>query len=183
MNRSRLPANSHGSNTFLPKKNKIYPQLKKIKYPGFRRIRLIYLRLIRLRGKPKTIATGLAVGVFSGCFPFFGLQTFLAIALAIMLRGSKVAAVAATWISNPLTYVPIFVFNYKVGKLLLGIQESLILPLDIDSLSSVAKFQELGASFILALLTGCLVVGAILSCITYFYSLAFLERWRQRKRR
>ena len=183
MSRSRIQGNSHLPNTFLSDKNKTYSKLKKINYPGFRRIRLTYLRLLRLRGKPKTIATGLAVGIFSGCFPFFGLQTLLAIAFAIVFRGSKVAAVAATWISNPVTYVPIFIFNYKVGKFLLGIQDSLILPLDMDSLSSLATFKELGSSFILALLTGCFVVGLITSCITYFYSLAFLERWRKRKQR
>lgn len=174
---------SHSSNTLLSKNKKIYSKSTKSKSPVIRRGRLTYLRLKRLRGKPRTIATGFAMGVFAGCFPFFGIQTLLGIVLAAAFRGSKVAAIAGTWISNPITYLPIYVFNYKVGKFLLGVEDSLILPLDKESLSSLANFKELGLSFVLVLLVGCLVVGFIAACITYFYSLAILERLRDRRKR
>lgn len=144
-----------------------------------RRFRFTYLKLLRLRGKPKVVAKGLAVGVFAGCFPFFGLQSLIGIFLATVLRASKVAAVAATWISNPLTYVPMFIFNYKIGKLLLGTKDT-ILSLDLDSFTA---FKELGPTFAITLLTGCLVVGSILAFITYFYSLAFIERLNNRRQR
>lgn len=145
--------------------------------PWFRRrFRLVYLKLLRLRGKPKVIAKGLAAGVFAGCFPFLGLQSLLGIFFATIFQGSKVAAIAATWISNPLTYVPMFVFNYKIGKLLLGTEET-VLSLDLNSFTA---FKELGPTFAITLLTGCLVVGSILAFITYFYSLAILERLKTR---
>ena len=51
-------------------------------------------------------ARGLAAGVFMGCFPIFGLQTLLGIALASLVRGNHILAAAGTWISNPLTYIP-----------------------------------------------------------------------------
>lgn len=143
-----------------------------------RRSRLIYLKLLRLRGKPAVVAKGLAIGVFAGCFPFLGLQSFIGIILASIFRGSKVAAMAATWISNPLTYVPMFVFNYKIGKLLLGTEDTELLPSDINSF---AAFKELGAMFAITLFAGCFVVGIILALITYFYSLALLERWRDHR--
>lgn len=142
-----------------------------------RRIRLTYLKLRRLRGKPKTVAKGLSIGVFAGSFPFFGLQSLIALFLATICRGSKVAAVAATWISNPLTYVPLYVFNYKIGELLLRTKDSNLPPLDIESFT---EFKELGSTFAITLLTGSFVVGIILAVITYFYSLAILERWRDR---
>ncbi len=142
-----------------------------------RRLRLTYLKLLRLRGNPETVAKGLAVGVFAGCFPFFGLQSLVGIFLATVFRGSKVAAVAATWISNPFTYVPIFIFNYKIGKLLLGTKDT-VLFLDLKSFTA---FKELGPTFAITLLTGCLIVGSILAFITYFYSLAILERLKTRR--
>jgi uncharacterized protein (DUF2062 family) len=142
-----------------------------------RRFRLTYLRLVRLRDRPKEIAKGFAIGVFAGCFPLLGLQSLFGILLATMCRGSKVAAVAATWISNPLTYVPLFIFNYKIGKFLLGTEDTELPPLDRLSLSA---FKELGSTFAITLFTGSFVVGMILSIITYFYGLAILERWRQR---
>lgn len=142
-----------------------------------RRFRLIYLKLLRLRGKPEVVAKGLAVGILAGCFPFFGLQSLIGIFLATISRGSKVAALAATWISNPLTYVPLYIFNYKIGKLLLGTQDTNLPPLDLESFTA---FKELGSTFAITLLTGSFVVGMILSVIVYFYSLAILERLRDR---
>ena len=142
-----------------------------------RRIRFIYLRLLRLRGKPEVVAKGLAVGVFAGCFPFFGIQSLLGIFLATVFRGSKVAAYAATWISNPLTYVPLYVFNYKIGKLLLGTEDT---PFSSLNLESFTAFKELGSTFAITLLTGSFVVGMILGVVTYFYGLAILERLHNR---
>jgi hypothetical protein len=165
--------NSRSSNVLIPHKPKFNKRTKGKKSWLGRKLRLIYLRLIRLRGNPQAIATGLASGVFVGFFPFLGLQTVIAIVLATIFRGSKVAAVAATWVSNPLTYVPIFVFNYKVGQSLLGVEAKAILASDFESL---AALKEMGSTFVATLLTGCFVVGAIAAVITYFYSLAILAR-------
>lgn len=143
-----------------------------------RRIRLTYLKLLRLRGNPKALAKGLAVGVFAGCFPLFGLQSLIGLCLATAVRGSKVAAYAATWISNPLTYVPLYIFNYKIGKLLLGTEDATLPPLDLESFTA---FKELGSTFAITLLMGSFVVGISLAVITYFYGLAVLERLRDRQ--
>ncbi len=170
--------NSRSSNVLIPTKPKINKRTKRTKSWLGRKFRLIYLRLIRLRGNPKAIATGLASGVFAGFFPFLGMQTVIGIVLAAIFRGSKVAAMIATWVSNPLTYVPIFIFNYKVGQLLLGVEAQSILPSDLESL---AALKEMGFTFVATLLTGCFVVGAIAAVITYFYGLAIFERLRHRK--
>ena len=143
-----------------------------------RQIRFVYLKLLRLRGKPRVVAKGFAIGVFAGCFPFFGLQSLVSIFLAALLKGSKVAAIAATWISNPLTYVPIFIFNYKIGKLLLGTKDT-VLSMDLNSFTA---FKDNGSTFAITLLTGCFFVGLILAFITYFYSLAILQRLRTRRK-
>ena len=181
MSRSYPKNSSHLSNVLTFPKHNPKQQRQRSQSWLVRRFRLTYLRLIRLRGKPKAIATGLAMGVFAGFFPFLGLQTLIGVFLAALFKGSKVAAAAATWVSNPLTYVPIFVFNYKIGKLLLGTEETrVIVPLDFNSLES---FRELGLSFVITLLTGCIVVGAIAAGLTYIYSLSLIERLRHRRRR
>ena len=170
--------NSQSTNTLIRPNNSLQRRRLRRKIRLQRQLRFIYIKLLRLRGKPRVVAKGLAIGVFAGCFPFFGLQSLVSIFLAAMLRGSKVAAVAATWISNPLTYVPIFIFNYKIGKLLLGTKDT-VLTLDLNSFTA---FKEQGPTFAITLLTGCLVVGFILAFITYFYSLAILERLRTRRK-
>ena len=141
--------------------------------------RRFYIKVKKLKGKPVTLARGLAIGVFAGCFPFFGIQSIIGVLLATIVRGSKVAAVAGTWISNPLTYVPIYVFNYKVGKFMLGVDSISSQEIDFDSL---ANFMEFGSTFVIALLVGCSVVGAIFSVITYFVGLHFFQRLRTRRK-
>ena len=129
-------------------------------------------RIPRLRGKPIILSRGLAVGVFAGCFPFFGLQSFVGVLLATLFRGSKVAAVAGTWISNPLTYLPIYIFNYKVGKFLLRVESQPLGPLNFQS---IAQFKELGSTVAITLIFGSFVVGLIAAFITYFSSLYLLR--------
>jgi len=72
------------------------------------------------KGTPAQRARGIAVGVFSGCFPLFGFQTFIGIFLASFVKGNHLLAVVGTWISNPFTYLPLYWFNYKIGTLILG---------------------------------------------------------------
>ena len=179
---SHRDAKKRPFSTLSPSPNRYKPRRKRIsgRFSWLRKsLRFNYLRLLRLKGQPQVVAKGLAVGVFAGCFPFLGLQSVLGIILATVFKGSRVAAIAATWISNPLTYVPIFIFNYKIGKILLGTQDT-TLPLDLESLTA---FKELGATFAFTLLTGSFVVGTILAVITYFYSLAILERWHSKRQR
>jgi len=88
-----------------------------------RMVRYLALRVMRMQATPRAIARGIAAGAFSGLFPFFGLQIIIAVALCVPLRGNKIAAAAATWISNPFTYVPIYLFNLQVGQWILGQQQ------------------------------------------------------------
>jgi uncharacterized protein len=150
---------------------------KKVRMSWNRRWRYFYLRLFKLRGKPRDIALGWAVGVFAGCFPLFGLQMMFAIILATLFRCHKLAAIAGTWISNPITYVPLFVFNFKLGKFLLGWHD--VDTLDID-FQSFQEIMELGYNVISALFLGCLVVGLIGSCSVYFFSLWLMKRLKRR---
>ena len=71
-------------------------------------------------GTPAQRARGLAAGVFCGCYPFFGLQIVLSVGVATMVRGNHLLAAAGTLVSNPLTYLPLYWFNYLVGRQLLG---------------------------------------------------------------
>ena len=78
------------------------------------------LRWIWLQdGSPAYRARGVAIGVFCGCFPLFGFQTLLGVALAGLLRGNYLLAISGTWVSNPVTYIPLYWFNYQIGSALL----------------------------------------------------------------
>ncbi len=64
-------------------------------------------------------AFGFGLGVFSGCFPFFGLQTLIGIFLAKIFNANRLLAALGTWISNPITYLPLYWFNYRIGSFFL----------------------------------------------------------------
>ncbi len=71
-------------------------------------------------GSPAYRARGMAIGVFCGCLPFIGLQTLLGVTFASLLRGNHLLAISGTWISNPVTYIPLCLLNYHLGSALLG---------------------------------------------------------------
>jgi hypothetical protein len=141
---------------------------------NFRRtLKYLYWRLVRLQGRPETLARGLACGVFAGLFPFFGSQTLLAILLAVLFRGNKILAAVGPWISNPLTSVPIYAFNFHVGKWLLSDRT----PSDL-SFQSWEDVKELGLDILWPLFVGCVAVGSVFAIFSYFLGLWLIHRVR-----
>lgn len=144
-----------------------------------RRGRYFYLRFIRLQGSPTAIARGLSVGAFAGMFPIFGFQILFGVFLAACVRGNKLTAAAATWISNPFTYLPLFAFNFHVGQWLLQAKE-----FEFEQLQKL-NWQELialGPGFIATWFTGCFVMGCIAAIIGYFLGLWLISHLRQNHR-
>ncbi len=115
------------------------------------------LWLWRQEGSHGQRARGLAAGIFFGCFPFFGLQTLLGVALASLLRGNHLLAAAGTWISNPFTSVPLYWFNYQLGCWLLGNGS----PWPGQEALHQAELWHLGGQMASRLLLGSVLVGLI----------------------
>lgn len=159
------------------KQSKVFNSRQK-RLKCLRTFRYYYLRLLRLEGNPKVIARGLACGVFAGCFPWFGFQTIIGILLAFLLRGNKLAAALGTWVSNPLTYAPLFFFNFKIGQFIQG-RSSLGGP-EFQLTDDWSKLLDLGADILLSLSIGSFAVGLVASIATYFITLNILTR-RQEK--
>lgn len=149
-------------------------KLKGIKRSWQRCLQYFYWRLVRLKGRPESLARGLACGVFAGLFPIFGFQIIIGVFLAVIFRGNKILAAAGTWISNPVTYVPIYAFNYQVGKFLLNQHD-----VTNVSLQSQQQVTALGSEMIVTLLLGCCAVGLICSILSYFLGLWLICRVRR----
>ena len=77
-------------------------------------------RMRRLPGTPEQIARGVFAGAFTVFTPFFGLHFVVAAILAKVMRGSILAALLATFLGNPLTYVPIAWIALQTGHWMLG---------------------------------------------------------------
>jgi uncharacterized protein len=111
-------------------------------------------------GTPGQRARGVGAGVFCGCFPLFGLQIILSLGVASLLRGNHLLAAAATLISNPFTYVPLYWFNYRVGEALLGNNTAPIM-----GAINANTLWEHGWSFTGRLLLGSAVVATVLGAV------------------
>lgn len=66
-----------------------------------------------------SVARGVAIGLFFGLL--LPLAQFLfAVAFAIWLRGHVAVAAAATFVTNPLTFAPLYWLAHRIGSTLLG---------------------------------------------------------------
>ncbi len=68
----------------------------------------------------RSVSGGVALGLFFGLLPIPG-QTALAIIGALLLRVNLPLAALSVWVSNPLTFLPLFYFAYRIGAILVGI--------------------------------------------------------------
>ena len=123
------------------------------------RMRRGVLWLWRQEGTPGQRARGLAAGVFCGCYPFFGLQIFLSVGVASVVRGNHLLAAAGTLVSNPFTYLPLYWFNYLVGCRLLGPGQG---GINLSELNRSSLWAQ-GWEFSQRILLGSTVVGMVMA--------------------
>lgn len=147
--------------------------------------------LLSLKGSPSQIALGLAVGVFVGISPLWGVQMFLAAALATLVTANRPAAVAAVWVSNPLTAVPLYSLTYRVGHAFVpgehrdSIQNLLTQALSPEALAwydlpgRVRAVLAVGEEILVPLLIGGALVGTFAAVLTYVVCRPILTHWRR----
>jgi uncharacterized protein (TIGR03546 family) len=80
------------------------------------------LKLLAIRDTPEAIAGGIAIGIFFGFTPLFGLKTLLAIFFAWLTRSNIIAAVVAGTLHDVvLPIMPVvFIWEYQIGYWILN---------------------------------------------------------------
>ncbi len=136
-----------------------------------------YLRLMRLRKSPHEIALGLALGIFVGFLPIVPFQSVTVLILALIFRGSKIAAFAGTWISNPLNWVFFYYGLYLVGNLALPFRGVRFDPEHLE----MAELIEAGWKVFGTMVVGGLILGIPGSVITYFLTKKIIVEYRKRR--
>ena len=131
--------------------------MRKIFFNLIKRIRKLIAWLWNQKGSTSQRALGFGLGIFSGCFPFFGLQTLMGVFLAKIFKGNTILAAVGTWISNPFTYVPLYYFNYRVGSLLLNTDKKIV---DVTHIT-INQLWSQGWYLSSRLLMGSICVGLI----------------------
>lgn len=82
--------------------------------------KLLYVRVVRINASPHRVASGVAVGVWLGVFPTFGLAPPVAYVLAWIFRFNKAGALAGSAVMNPLTSPFFWALSAMVGAAFTG---------------------------------------------------------------
>lgn len=109
--------------------------------------------------------------MFLGLTPTVGIQMVLVMLVSLFMRFNRKAALITVYISNPLTMIPIYWANYKVGTLFF---EDTVTHEDFERLLTYHGFSEwldaIHAVFIdvgMPLLFGSAIVATVGGVITY----------------
>jgi uncharacterized protein (TIGR03546 family) len=132
-----------------------------------RRIRTFYERFISLKGDPASIAAALAIGVFVGVTPTIPFHTAIIVIVGLLFRLNITAAYLGSWIiSNPVTIPLLYLSQYELGRILLGMD-----PYRFDLAEySLGAIATMGWRVILPLLTGGIVMAPLCAVPAYFIS-------------
>ncbi len=83
-----------------------------------RTVRVAVLKTRRGKIRPRRLAMSTSVGVFVAMLPIPGCQTFAWLAMCAALRVDPVISYAFTWVSNPVTVVPLTILEMELGTVL-----------------------------------------------------------------
>lgn len=109
----------------------------------------------------KTVVPAVALGAFVAFLPFPGHPIWASLA-ALALRVNVPVAALTTFISNPLTMGPMYLFAYRFGAWLLGMNRQPVqmeMSLDWVTNTLVNIWQPM--------LLGCVLLGATASLLSY----------------
>lgn len=132
-----------------------------------KRLKTWYESLISLKGEPRAIAFGLAIGVFIGVTPTVPFHTILIILLCFLLKKNITAAYLGSWIiSNPLTIPFLYFSQYRLGECLLGNGYT---GFSTPDYSLVSLIQQ-GGYVVIPLLAGGIIMAPFFAIPAYFIS-------------
>lgn len=129
---------------------------------------------------PRQIALGAAIGIFVACSPFIGLQAWIALPIALVVRANRLSTLGFTLLANPFTMPILYTAEGLLGSYILGISH----PLPSGGFSNLPGLLALGTEILLAVLAGFVVIGAVSAVVTYLVTLnvAVIMKRRRRQR-
>jgi len=157
-----------------------------------RTFRYYCLKFTRLKGDPKSLAWGTAIGTFLGITPTIPFHTVSVLFITFITRTSTIAGFLATLVvCNPLTYVPQYYFSTILGNMLTPYDfnwERIKSVLDVllskpGFNESIKILGELGSEAVIVLLVGGVVLALPFSIASYFLSLRLFIKVREKRRK
>ena len=149
-----------------------------------------FIRFKRLKGDPRSLAIGFAIGVFVGITPTMPLHTVIILLLTLLTRSSAIAGILSSWlVCNPLTYIPIYYLSLVIGNAVTPyhlnwqkIKDALDFLLSAESFSdSFATLSGLGMEASVVMISGGIVLAIPFAVASYYLSLKFFINYRRKR--
>lgn len=132
------------------------------------KIKKRFIALAKENSSVNEIASGAALGAFTGVFPSFGFGFLTVLFLYRFFKFNIFAAASGSLISNPLTSPLFMLLSFEIGKLVLRTD----VYFDMHNWSE--NLKEAGYSIFI----GALVVSSFFSFLTYFVTRFLIIRIR-----
>ena len=144
-----------------------------IKMP--QKVKDLVVKILTSHSSKMEVADGLALGMFIGFLPIMGFQMVVSVFVATLIRKCEIAAALAVWVTNPVTFIPIYLFNYWVGLFLYpsGLEFDEV-KLAFETLD-VELILGMGADVLIPLWIGSCVVGLVMAIISRILVIQFYE--------
>jgi uncharacterized protein (DUF2062 family) len=142
-----------------------------------------YRRFVALRGTPREIALGFALGLFVGMSPYMMCHTVTAVFLASLLRWNKLSAAAGVFITNPVTAPFFYALTFNVGAALMPETAAhLSLPGEFSVAALMAVIRS-GPEILWILTIGGVVTGIPIALAGFFAAERLIRAYRRRRLR
>lgn len=142
------------------------------------RIRSVWQRLSRLEIRPDQIAFGFCIGIVASFLPLNPSPLALATVVAWLLKRSVISAVAGAL--TAILYSPllplIWLAEYRLGKLILPVQQ----PLVLDRAQLWDVLQK-GWDVYAAMFVGSIIIATPITLLAYFVVKRLAERWARKR--
>lgn len=157
-------------------------------------------RLRRLPDRPGRIARGVACGVFVCFTPFFGFHFVIAVLLAWLIQGNKIAAFLSTFVGNPLTFPLIAALSIELGEWILRVETPIplgqVLPAFAGAFGEFSKnlvimlthgsanwdqLQNFAAAVVLPYIVGGFVPGLVAAALSHAITLRVVHAYQARR--
>lgn len=124
---------------------------------------------------PRNFAFSVAIGIFIGLFFPMGLQTIFLLPISILLGCNLFIAWLFTFISNPITIIPIYFFVFRIGELVTSLEISQIKIEILLNEMTLKSIFDLGKEGLLIFFSGAFVTALFSAFLAFIISFQLMK--------
>ncbi|PLX66096.1 MAG: DUF2062 domain-containing protein [Denitrovibrio sp.] len=139
------------------------------------RFKIKIRKILLLDCPPSRIAAAAAIGVVIGFSPYIGFHTVIAIGTSFVFNLPLYPLIVGAYITNPLTFIPIYTLSYKFGEWVTGQRAELTVNFSDITFSNLLTTAK---TFLVPFFTGSHLLGLILGAITYILTYYLVKKYK-----